>query len=206
MQQGGDDLISIPVASPRAAQALAKRLRENGSWTEVVAGIEAVIVQFDLARTDWENAQRAIGEVVASACVEKECGAPAIEIPIVYGGEFGPDLPDVCQQLGLTEREFVALHTSREYEIDMLGFTPGFAYIGGLDERLNVPRLSAPRVRVPSGSVGIADDHTGIYALQGPGGWPIVGKTDATLFDPESDEPFALRAGCKVRFVQVQSG
>jgi len=100
----------------------------------------------------------------------------------------------------MTADELVALHTGREYRVDMLGFTPGFAFIGGLDDALNVPRRSEPRVRLEPGSVGIAGGRTGIYTLPGPGGWSIIGRTPVRLFDPASSEPFRLQAGMRVRF------
>ena len=115
----------------------------------------------------------------------------------------GADLGDICEQLDLSPEEFIRLHSGREYRIDMLGFTPGFAFIGGLDAALNVPRRREPRVRVESGSIGIAGGRTGIYTLSGPGGWPLVGRTPATLFDAKADEPFQLYAGMRVRFVPI---
>ena len=103
----------------------------------------------------------------------------------------------------MTEDEIVALHTGAEYSVDMIAFTPGFAFIGGLDKRLNVPRRELPRQRVPAGSVGIADGRTGIYALPSPGGWTLIGRTPYPLFDPMADDPFRLQAGTRVRFVAV---
>ena len=107
-------------------------------------------------------------------------------------------------QTGLLQKELIALHTGQEYRVDMLGFTPGFAYIGGLDAALDVPRLPQPRMHVAAGSIGIADGRTGVYALPGPGGWPIIGRTSLTLFDALSDQPFLLQAGYRVRFTAVQ--
>ena len=123
-----------------------------------------------------------------------------LEIPVVYGGEFGPDFEDLCRQLGLSRDEFISLHTGIEYRVDMVGFTPGFAFIGGLDERLHAPRRKEPRQRVEAGSIGIADGRTGLYALASPGGWSLVGRTPAKLFDAEAMEPFMLRAGMRIRF------
>jgi len=197
----GDDLISIAVANPREGQVLAGRLREAGSWIEVVAGMDSIVVQIDIAQLDLEHAVGAIQDVLNVPFDEPESSQSAVEIPISYGGEDGPDLSTVCQQLGLSEQEFVELHTSQEQTVNMLGFTPGFAYIGELDQRLNVPRLAMPRVSVRAGSVGIADGQTGLYALQGPGGWSIVGHTKFKLFDTSIEHCFVLRPGRKVRFV-----
>lgn len=201
MHSVGDDLISIEASSPREAQSLADQLRAGELWREVVAGIESVVVQYDTLIIDRDEAQH----LLENACRERqdvsEQRATLVEIPIVYGGDEGPDFATVCERLQLSAEEFITLHTAGEYEVDMLGFTPGFAYIGGLDSKLRVPRLKEPRVRVAAGSVGIADGRTGLYAMQGPGGWPLIGHTALPLFDAAAANPFALKAGMKIRFV-----
>ena len=101
---------------------------------------------------------------------------------------------------GLSQDEVIAIHAGGEYVVEMVGFTPGFAFIGGLDERLWVPRRSEPRQRVPAGSVGIAGERTGLYAMASPGGWTLIGRTPMTLFDPGAEQPFALAPGMRVRF------
>jgi len=204
IRSSGDDLLSVDGAGPADCQALAEQLRSTGDWLECVAGIDSVVVQFDTTTLDTETARHRIEEELricraASDLVQ----APLVEVPVLYGGEFGPDLDDVCEQVGLTPDELIELHTGCEYRVDMLGFTPGFAYVGDLDDRLNVPRLSEPRVRVAAGSIGIADGRTGIYALAGPGGWQLIGRTAMALFEPQSEEPFVLRAGMRVRFTAI---
>lgn len=203
MRSAGDNLISIDAQNPQAAQRLAKRLRESGFFQEVVAGIDSVVVQFDLVNTDRRNAEVQIQELVTGDIDESDIAQEVTEIPIVYGGEFGPDFASVCEQLELTRERFIEAHCG-EYIVDMLGFTPGFAYVGGLSECLNVPRLTQPRTRVAAGSVGIADRRTGLYSLPGPGGWPIVGHTVFQLFDASAEIPFALMPGARVRFVAVE--
>ena len=99
--------------------------------------------------------------------------------------------------------ELIAVHTSLEHRVDLIGFTPGFAYVSGLDEHLNVPRLSDPRQHVAAGSIGIAAGLTGLYALAGPGGWPLLGQTPVALYDPDRDEPFLLQIGMRVRFKAI---
>lgn len=204
MQSAGDDLISLAVADTRSAQALASSLRESGDWLEAVAGIDSVVVRYDIAEVCREDAEGRLEE--ASNKVQHNAAtAPAmVEIPVVYGGEFGPDLARVCETLGLTEAEFIALHAG-EYTVDMLGFIPGFAYIGGLDKRLVIARLAEPRQHVPAGSIGIAGGRSGIYSLPGPGGWPLIGRTSRKLFDPHSTEPFTLAAGMTVVFTAVDA-
>lgn len=200
---GGDDLLIIDRTEPAECQVLADQLRELGDWLECVAGIDSVVVQFDAATLGVDEARRRIKEVLLSPQAISDRRDELVEVPVCYGGEFGPDLDDLCTQLDLSRAELIALHTGREYRVDMLGFTPGFAYIGGLDDTLNAPRLREPRVQVAAGSVGIADGRTGLYALAGPGGWPLIGRTALPLFDPFAEEPFRLRAGMRVMFKAI---
>lgn len=204
MRSVGDDLISVAVADPAAAQALAAGLRASGLWIEAVAGIDSVVVRFDIATLSQDAAREQLAGLMATDFERAEKSSTLVEIPIVYGGEGGPDLPAVCETLGLTQQEFITLH-SGEYTVDMLGFIPGFAYIGGLDARLEIDRLPQPRQFVPAGSVGIAGGRTGLYALPGPGGWPLIGRTTCTLFDAQSDQPFVLDAGMRVLFTAVDT-
>lgn len=126
-----------------------------------------------------------------------------IEIPVLYGGEEGPDLPNIAEHNGITEEEVVAIHTSGEYLIYMLGFTPGFPYLGGMSKKIATPRLKTPRTKIPAGSVGIAGEQTGIYPLESPGGWQLLGRTPLELFNPQREKPFLLDAGKYIKFVQV---
>lgn len=199
----GDDLISINVPDPTRAQALAAILRATGDWLDVVGGIDTVVLRFDAAILDLDAALEKTADSLDIPVSTTHEIAGVVEIPVCYGNEYGPDLEGVCAKLGLSIDEFVTLHTSGEHVVDMLGFTPGFAYVGGLDVRLNVPRLGAPRSRVAAGSVGIAEGRTGLYALPGPGGWALVGRTSYPLFDASAEDPFALGAGTRIRFVAV---
>jgi len=200
----GDDLISVSVADVRAAQRLAANLRESGDWIEAVAGVDSVVVRFDIASVRRADAETRLTAAAANISEPPELPQVIVEIPVVYGGESGPDFDFVCEKLGLSGRELIDLH-SGEYTVDMLGFTPGFAYIGGLDERLKIDRLPEPRQFVPAGSVGIAGGRSGLYSLPGPGGWPLIGRTSKKLFDATSDEPFTLSAGVTVLFKEVDS-
>lgn len=195
-----DDMIAIGVAGVQASQHLARVLRKSGSWREVVGGIDSVVVQFDAARIDADAAMAALDKQLARVPEMTSVDAPVMEIPVIYGGEDGPDLDGICELLEMTRDDFVALHCRDDYPVEMLGFTPGFAYIGGLDDRLDVPRRPHPRQHVPAGSLGIAGGRTGIYALPGPGGWPLIGRTPEPLFDAEADNPFRLQPGVRVRF------
>jgi len=130
--------------------------------------------------------------------------ARIISIPVSYGGEFGPDLEFVAKHNSITEDEVVAIHTSMPYLVYMLGFAPGFPYLGGMSERIATPRLASPRVKIPAGSVGIAGKQTGIYPLESPGGWQLIGRTPLTLFDPLAENPFVFAAGDYLQFTAIK--
>ena len=125
------------------------------------------------------------------------------EIPVCYEPPHAPDLEEVARSVGMTPGQVAELHASTEFEVAFLGFAPGFGYLAGLPERLRVPRLASPRTRVEAGSVGIAGGYAGVYALPGPGGWCIIGRTSVALFDARRDPPALLRAGDRVRFRPV---
>lgn len=126
-----------------------------------------------------------------------------LEVPVAYGGEFGPDLDFVAEHTHLSFEEVIALHTGRDYLVYMLGFTPGFCYLGGMSEQLETPRLATPRTKIPAGSVGIAGKQTGVYPIDSPGGWQLIGRTPLCLFDPQRDPAVLITAGDYVRFVQI---
>jgi len=126
-----------------------------------------------------------------------------VEIPVVYGGESGPDLAFVAAHTGLSADEVIRRHTAPTYTVYFIGFTPGFPYLGGMDVRLTAPRLETPRARVPAGSVGIAGPQTGVYPLESPGGWRIIGRTHLPLFDLSAQPPSLLSPGDEVRFVRA---
>lgn len=203
MHSAGDDLLSISVADVETAQRLAADLRENGDWIEAVAGVDSVVVRFDIASVQRADAKMRLTDAAANISEPAATSRVIVEIPIVYGGESGPDFDFVCDKLGLSGRELIDLH-SGEYTVDMLGFMPGFAYIGGLDERLRIDRLAEPRQFVPAGSLGIAGGRSGLYSLPGPGGWPLIGRTSKKLFDVTADEPFTLSAGARVLFREIE--
>ena len=129
--------------------------------------------------------------------------APTVEIPVCYGGEFGPDFDFVARHTQMEPAEVIARHCAPEYLVHMIGFAPGFPYLGGLDARLHTPRKSKPRPVVPAGAVGIAGPQTGIYSLPTPGGWQLIGRTPLRLFNPERAQPSLLQAGQHLRFVPI---
>jgi KipI family sensor histidine kinase inhibitor len=134
-------------------------------------------------------------------------GEPAtprcVQIPVLYGGDGGPDLDHVADHNSLTVDEVVSIHSRPQYLVYMLGFSPGFPYLGGMDERIETPRLDTPRTIIPAGSVGIAEKQTGVYPTATPGGWQIIGLTPLNFFDPDADPPSLLEPGDLIRFVPI---
>ncbi|HBM15596.1 MAG TPA: allophanate hydrolase [Lentisphaeria bacterium] len=126
-----------------------------------------------------------------------------VTIPVVYGGEFGPDLKYVEEYTKLPKNEIISIHSSCDYLVYMLGFLPGFPYLGGMNKKITVPRMAKPRLSVPAGSIGIGGEQTGIYPLQSPGGWQLIGRTPLKLFDINRDKPFLLKAGDYIRFKTI---
>ncbi|MBP3729286.1 MAG: 5-oxoprolinase subunit PxpB [Lachnospiraceae bacterium] len=129
--------------------------------------------------------------------------SPVLEIPVLYGGEMGPDLPFVAENAGLSEEEVIRIHSSTEYLIYMLGFTPGFTYLGGMSDKIATPRLQQPRVKIPAGSVGIAGSQTGIYPIDSPGGWQLIGRTPLKMYDPNRETPILPEAGQYMKFYPI---
>lgn len=126
------------------------------------------------------------------------------ELPVRYGGEYGPDIAFVARNAGISEDEVVAIHTSKEYLCYMLGFTPGFTYLGNIDDRIAVPRLETPRLKVAAGSVGIAGNQTGFYGVESPGGWRVIGRLQTKTFDVKNEPPSSVLPGDRVRFLSVK--
>lgn len=140
----------------------------------------------------------------ASLLTGTDIPAPCtVDIPVCYGGDFGPDIQFVAGHNGLSVQDVIARHTGQTYRIYAIGFAPGFCYLGGLDKRLHTPRLETPRTVVPAGSAGIAEAQTGIYPLDSPGGWRLIGRTPLKLFDAGRDRPFLYQAGDSLRFVAI---
>ena len=168
---------------------------------DVVPAYNSVTVHFDPLETDGRVVGAELERLVVNAPPESETASQAIEIPVTYGGPSGPDLAAVADFAKCSEAEVVRLHTETIYRVYMLGFLPGFAYMGSVDARIAMPRLDTPRLRVAAGSVGIAGQQTGIYPCDTPGGWRLIGRTATRVFDAGRAEPFLLKAGDHVKFV-----
>jgi KipI family sensor histidine kinase inhibitor len=169
---------------------------------DIVPAYHTVSVYFDPRKINRSALQMELEKAISSAAAEGPAtGATPVHISVTYGGEGGPDLASVAAFASCSEEDVIRLHSENVYRVYMLGFLPGFAYLGSVDPRIAMPRLGTPRLRVPAGSVGIAGAQTGIYPSEMPGGWRIIGRTSFKLFDPTRDEPSMLKAGDRVKFV-----
>ena len=195
-----EDAAGIFVGDAASAQKIAAHLRKQVGYEDVVPGLDTVTVRFDPCRTRVSEVHARLLNAAQDAPELPTSTTKPIELCVRYGGVDGPDLERVCETLGIRQEEFIARHVSALHTVDMMGFTPGFAYVSGGDAALSVARLPVPRPRLPAGSVGVSGVYTGLYSLQGPGGWPIIGRTDARLFDASAPEHFLLQPGQKLRF------
>lgn len=195
----------VSLESQQRIWGLTRRLEEADAVREVIPGMNNITVVLhdpqSLALDGIERIQRWWEE---SEAIIPEMRR--IEIPVIYGGDVGPDLGVVAQHNGLTLKQVVEQHSAVDYVVYFLGFQPGFAYLGGLASTLQTPRRAEPRLTVPAGSVGIGGSQTGIYPLATPGGWQIIGQTSLKLFNPAIEPPTLLAPGDTVRFVPQKEG
>jgi KipI family sensor histidine kinase inhibitor len=204
-----DEALNVEVQ--RLARVLADRCTAAEGWAAPVPAYASLLLPYDPERLDALDAERrlwsAIEEPRAAAGpqtpTEHASDAQTIEIPVRYGGPDGPDLEQVALTLGLDPQEVVRRHAGRTYRVFVLGFAPGFAYLGPLPPELRLPRRAEIRPRVPAGSVAIAGEQTAVYPFDTPGGWHILGRTELPLWDPAADPPALLRPGGRVRFVPL---
>lgn len=196
----------IDLRTNRRAHALAYwwMAQTQPGMGEAVVGYATLLAHYDPLRMDYAAALALLRRGLEECAVLPELPPRVVEIPVRYGGEFGPDLAFVAAHCGLSEKEVVARHSAGEYPVYFIGFTPGFPYLGGMDASIAAPRLATPRPRVPAGSVGIAGAQTGVYPLESPGGWRIIGQTPMRLFDPARNPPALLEPGDVVKFVATK--
>ncbi len=199
-----DDLIRIQFSSPatgleQCADLLAKKI----NLQEVVCGIDNITVKYDCLQINYSALEAKLEELLSDYHPSSEQKSETIIIPICYAPEYALDHQHIKDHTNLDLEQIVDLHLNQKYQIQQIGFLPGFAYCSGGSEALNVPRLSSPRQHVPAGSIGIAGRQTGIYSVASPGGWSIIGRTPLQLFKPHSDKPFHLQSGMKVEFKQI---
>jgi len=166
------------------------------AYAEVMACYDPAIIDYKTLLMLLRLAESNLTDIILAK--------PAVlKVPVLYGGDAGPDLLELASRNNLTQKEVIHLHSSADYLVYMLGFTPGFCYLGGLNPKIAMERRQSPGLKIPAGSVGIAGNQTGIYPIESPGGWQIIGRTPLKLFDPGQDPVFLLSAGDYVRFFSV---
>jgi inhibitor of KinA len=205
---------TIDEATHKLVRATSRALAEGhiAGITDVVPAFASVTVHYDPALVSGGDAPAAharltaqLGEALANVRAQDLPAPRLVEIPVSYGGELGPDLDDVAKRHALTADDVVRIHTEGDYLVYMVGFMPGFAYLGGLSDRIATPRRSSPRTAVPEGSVGIGGQQTGVYPMESPGGWNLIGRTPLKIFDITRDEQTLLATGDHVRFVPISA-
>lgn len=170
---------------------------------DMIPSFCALLINYDPRVLSFEQISGRLEKLLKVETKSETLTKRIFEIPVCYGGEFGPDIDTVAEHAGLSVDEVIALHSSKDYLIYMLGFLPGFCYLGGLDERLKTPRLANPRLKIVAGSVGIGGAQTGIYPIDSPGGWQLMGMTPIKPYDPAREPAILYEAGDYIRFVPI---
>ena len=171
--------------------------------TELLPAYRSLLIFYDASQTSYQKLSRRLSGLRLRKISYNEEKKKVRIVPCTYGGMLGPDLTEMAGNLGLSEEEVIKIHQSVVYKIYMLGFLPGFVYLGGLDERIYMPRLSVPRTKIPARSVGIGGNQTGVYPMESPGGWRLIGSTPLDFYDQTASPPVLCRAGEYIRFVSV---
>ncbi|AZU64395.1 5-oxoprolinase subunit PxpB [Neobacillus mesonae] len=167
---------------------------------EVILGYRTLLIHYDPVRLSYEQVVKRLKQWGEMDHNSISSASRTVRVPVLYGGEWGPDLNDVAVHNNLSPEEVISIHSGGEYLVYFLGFTPGYPFMGGMSEKISTPRLPSPRVSIPAGSVGIAGNQTGIYPVKSPGGWRLIGRTPLKLYDPEREKPFLFESGDIVRF------
>ena len=183
--------------------ALALEMEKPDGIEEIIPSYRSLLIVYDPMKTNVAALETVL-ESLEGRVDKMQIPAPrTVEIPVLYGGDCGPDMEFVARFHGLSEDDVIRIHSGTVYQLYMMGFTPGFVYLGGLSEQLHTPRLETPRSLVSGGSVGIANNQTGIYPVDSPGGWRLIGRTPLKPFDPARKDPFLYRAGDLIKFTSV---
>lgn len=198
-----DSIIDPAVNARIAATVQLMREQQIEGVVDIIPAFCSLLINYDPRVISYDEMKTRMEKILSVEVAAGERRKKIYEIPVCYGGEYGPDLNTIAEHAGLTPVEVIDIHTSADYLIYMLGFLPGFTYLGGLDERIHTPRLANPRVRIPAGSVGIGGSQTGIYPMDSPGGWQLMGMTPVKTYDPNREIPILVEAGDYIRFVAV---
>jgi len=183
-----------------------KNAVENNETDGIIALVptyRSLLIQYDSSKITYQTLIEFISQAIKNIGRNKSTKSKIYVIPVCYGGDYGPDIETVSTENALDISSVIDIHSSKDYRIYMLGFTPGFPYLGGMDKRIETARLEKPRTKIYAGSVGIAGGQTGIYPIDSPGGWQIIGRTPLKLFDRTKGQPFLLEAGAYIRFKPI---
>jgi KipI family sensor histidine kinase inhibitor len=172
---------------------------------ELIPAYNSLLAVYDPLIAEYRSMEAEVRKLIAGTVPATEAGAVIVDIPVCYEQPYAPDLEELAHRTGLSCGEVVAMHGEPLYLVYMLGFTPGFPYLGGMSDRIATPRRSSPRTRIPAGSVGIAGSQTGIYPIASPGGWNIIGRTPVVLFDSRKNPPALLAPGQRLRFRAIDA-
>ena len=170
---------------------------------EMVPTYCALLINYNPLVLSYDELSAKLEELSQGLVVKSDTDRQVVEIPVAYGGEYGPDLAEVAAAHGMTEQQVIDIHSQPEYPIYMLGFVAGFPYLGGMSEKIATPRKESPRLKIEAGSVGIAGSQTGIYSVESPGGWQIIGRTPLKLYDADREQPVLLSAGQYIKFKPI---
>ncbi len=177
---------------------------ENDFILDLLPTYRSIIVYYNPLKISFNELKKIIEDNLDSDELDSDIlKKEIVEIPVLYGGEYGLDIENIACHNKISVEEVIKIHTSEEYLIYMLGFTPGFPYLGGMSKKIATPRLETPRVKIPAGSVGIAGEQTGVYPIESPGGWQLLGRTPLEFFSPLKEKPFLLKAGDYIKFKPI---
>lgn len=189
----------------RRITALVQLMKEQHieGIVDIIPAFCSLLINYDPRVLSYEELKERMEHLLKMEAKTEDTKKRIFEIPVCYGGEYGPDIENIAEHAGLSVEEVIRIHSSKDYLIYMLGFLPGFTYLGGLDERIHTPRLASPRLKIRAGSVGIGGSQTGIYPLDSPGGWQLMGMTPVRTYDPGRKTPILVEAGDYIRFIPI---
>lgn len=199
------DAVDPAINARVRAFAYSLQQMSHGGVLQVTPTYRSALVEYDPLTLDWDTLTALLHEADRRTTTLRLPAPRRVRVPVCYGGEFGPDLESVCEHTGLSQDQVIARHAGAEYLVYCVGFAAGFPYMGGLDPALVTPRLPAPRTKVPAGAVGIGGQQTGVYPMELPGGWRLIGRSPMRLFDAGRQEPCLLQSGDLVTFVPIDA-
>jgi inhibitor of KinA len=199
------DSITLPTHRTVVGFTHALHRQASQQVTDIVPAFTSVTVHYDPLKTSYEQMVAWLGSVLQQPARGPLEEPNQVEIPVCYGGDYGPDLTVVATHSGLSEAEVIRIHSAGTYLVYMVGFAPGFPYLGGMPPEIATPRRGSPRLTIPAGSVGIAGAQTGVYPIATPGGWQLIGRTPKALFRPDAHPPTLFKAGDVVRFQPISA-